>query len=105
MVFYVDIGAKMNLTELVSVGMMLFTPVITDIPEDKSASVEWGKFSLEQIFEINTFYILSGSFNISRFQQMLVVAQWYEKKPLVSEMKAFLEIYSSDALNKTLRFL
>ena len=30
----------MNITELVSVGLMLFTPVITDIPEDKSASVE-----------------------------------------------------------------
>ena len=40
MVFYVDGGSKMNLTELVSVGLMLFTPVITDIPEDKSASVE-----------------------------------------------------------------
>ena len=31
---------KMNITELVSVGLMLFAPVIADVPEDKSASVE-----------------------------------------------------------------
>ena len=30
----------MNITELVSVGLMLFAPVIADVPEDKSASVE-----------------------------------------------------------------